>query len=192
MWLFVGLGNPGPKYSGNRHNVGFLCLEAFARKHSQSISKSEHKAITGRVRLGPDEILLALPQTYMNLSGESVGALMTFYKIPPEHLLVVHDEVDQPPMKLKFQRDRGPGGHNGLKSINQVLGTQAYGRLRIGVGRPLVPGMEVADYVLQNFSSEEQKRLEKLFDRTNAALESYVTQGFEKTSSLYNRNEPEI
>ena len=190
MWLIVGLGNPGNKYRFTRHNIGFLSIEDFVIKHHSDTlpaPKSEHKAHTWKIRLGTEEVLIAQPQTYMNLSGESVGALLHYYKIPVEQLLVVHDEVDIPFQRLKFQKNRGAAGHNGIKNITQVLGTQDYCRLKLGVGKPLVAGVPIVDYVLQNFLEDEMKEMAHYLDKATEGVESFITNGFEKTSSTFNQ-----
>lgn len=187
-WLVVGLGNPGPKYEKTRHNAGFLCLDRLAGSAS---FKNEHKAHVARTTIGAEQAFLAKPQTYMNLSGESVQAIMHFYKIELANLIVAHDEVDLPFNQMKVQKNRGPGGHNGLKSINQQLGTQDYYRIKLGVGRPSVP-MDVADFVLQNFSKDEERLLPDFWDRGCQAIETLVLKGYNEAATLFNKkSEPE-
>lgn len=172
--MVVGLGNPGPKYANNRHNIGFRAVELFGERHNIKFSKTEHKASTGSGWIkGPAEndagmldtltsffnrpeqkVLLVKPQTYMNNSGESVGALANFYKVDAEDILVVHDDLDLLPAKLRMRPGGGSGGQNGIKSIIRHVGTPDFPRLRIGIGRP--PGqMKAATYVLQDFLQKE-------------------------------------
>jgi PTH1 family peptidyl-tRNA hydrolase len=139
MKLIVGLGNPGPKYLTTRHNIGFLFIDAIVMSLEGKLQyKSEFKAETQKTKIAGEPVILCKPQTFMNLSGESVQPLLSFYNMTPDDLLVVHDEIDQPFGHLKFQTKRGHGGHNGIRNIHQMLGTDAYSRLRVGVGRPPV------------------------------------------------------
>lgn len=188
MYLIVGLGNPGLKYQLTRHNIGFLAIDAFAKRLQSSPFKSEHKAEITKIRLGTEQAILAKPQTYMNLSGESVQALMSYYKIDQEQLLVIHDEIEIPYNAIRFQKNRGHGGHNGIRNIHQLLGNNKYHRLRLGVGRPSHPSMDVASYVLQNFSDEEQNSLSDYLNDICDSLESYIENGFEKTATRFNRS----
>ncbi|HEX4925127.1 MAG TPA: aminoacyl-tRNA hydrolase [Bdellovibrionales bacterium] len=186
-WLIVGLGNPGPKYEKTRHNAGFLCLDHLLNRVANGANfKNEHKAHVTRISIGSEQAFLAKPQTYMNLSGESVQAIMHFYKIELANLVVAHDEVDLPFNQMKVQKNRGPGGHNGLKSINQHLGTQDYYRIKLGVGRPTVP-MDVADFVLQNFSKDEEKLLPEFWARGAQAIETLVLKGYNEAATLFNK-----
>ncbi len=188
MKVVVGLGNPGPKYALNRHNIGFMALDAFARGAGapENQWKSEHKALTLKLRIEGEAFLFVKPQTYMNLSGESVAPLMKYYDIHLDDLLVIHDEVDLPFGKIKFQRRRSAGGNNGIKSIHHLLGTDDYVRMRIGVGRPPHPKMSVADWVLQNFSQEEMDRMGEYLDLIGDGVESFILKGFEKSATAFN------
>lgn len=164
-WLVIGLGNPGAKYAGNRHNVGRMVLDTLARRLGEPLRS--HKAAAhvaaGRLGTGPGgvpgpPIVLAAPASYMNVSGKPVAALCQFYGVEPERLLVVHDELDLPPAALRLKQGGGEGGHNGLRSISQALGTKDYLRLRVGIGRP--PGRrDPADYVLRDFPVAERPEL---------------------------------
>lgn len=197
MKLIVGLGNPGPKYQLTRHNIGFLLIDALVEvSEGQRRYKSEFKAETQKIKINGEPVLVCRPQTFMNLSGESVQPLMKFYGIALEDLLVVHDEIDVPYGGLRFQKKRGPGGHNGIKSIHQLLGSDDYARLRLGVGRPPIfvddegqktrAEMQVHDWVLQNFSGEEQKRLPEFLDLAIDGIGVWVKEGVAKASSLFN------
>jgi len=187
MHLIVGLGNPGMKYALTRHNIGFMALDALAKSFDAKIEREEHKAQTLKFKLDGKDVILAKPMTYMNLSGESVVSIMQFYKIEPSHLLVVHDDIDQPFNYMKLQKNRGPGGHNGIKSISELLGHQDYARLKLGVGRPANPNIPVVDFVLQNFDKSEQEKLIDFLNRSGDAIESFIFEGPEKTASLFNQ-----
>lgn len=186
MHAIVGLGNPGAKYALTRHNIGFLVVDALAQEFGARSFKNEFKSQVARLRLeGSDELLLIKPQTFMNLSGEAVQAAMAFFKIPPDNLLVVHDEVDLPFGQIRLQKNRGHGGHNGVRDIHAKIGSD-YARLRFGVGRPLQPQMEVADYVLQNFSKEELDRLPEFVGPAAEGVLSFVEDGFQKAQNKVN------
>ncbi|WP_181786987.1 aminoacyl-tRNA hydrolase [Streptomyces phytophilus] len=188
-WLVVGLGNPGPGYAGNRHNVGFMVADLLAERVGGRFKAHKARAQVVEARLGPPgpasrRIVLAKPMTYMNLSGGPVGALAGFYKVPLERMVVVHDELDLEYGTLRLKLGGGDNGHNGLKSLSKSLGRE-YLRVRFGVGRP--PGrMEVADYVLKDFSAAERKDLDYFVDRTADAVEALVAEGLERAQNTYN------
>ncbi|MFN2231693.1 MAG: aminoacyl-tRNA hydrolase [Anaerolineae bacterium] len=162
--LIVGLGNPGREYAGNRHNVGFDCVDLLAEKHGIALSKSQHKARLGTGQVAGRQAILAEPQTYVNSSGEAVGAVARYYKVAPEDVLVIYDDLDLPQGTIRLRPGGSSGGHNGIKSIIEHLGTQAFPRVRIGIGRP--PGrMEPKDYVLQDFSAAEREGMAEVYDR---------------------------
>jgi len=164
MWLIAGLGNPGPSYVRQRHNAGFMALDAIAREHHASDWAAKYKSELAKAGVAGETCILAKPQTFMNLSGEAVQAIMTFHKIPPEQLMVIHDELDLPLGKLRLKQGGGHGGHNGLKSIDAAIGKN-YWRLRIGIGHPRdnpAERREVHDYVLSNFPKEEQMRMDRI------------------------------
>ncbi|GIL16999.1 MAG: peptidyl-tRNA hydrolase [Oligoflexia bacterium] len=186
MWLIVGLGNPGPKYALTRHNIGFQCLDLYSQSINNPPWNEEHKAHICKVKINDIPVIFAKPMTYMNKSGESVQALLHYYKISLENLIVVHDELDQPFGKMKIQKNRGHGGHNGIRSISELLGTQDYIRLKLGIGRPPHPNMEVADYVLQKFSQEEQSQLADFLNKGGDALEAIIFDGLQKASTKFN------
>jgi PTH1 family peptidyl-tRNA hydrolase len=155
MWLVVGLGNPGTRYAHHRHNIGFMAAEAISAAFSFG---SWQKKFQGQIcsgDIGGEKTLLLLPETYMNLSGKAVQAACTFHKIPPENVIVLHDEIELLPAKIRTKQGGGHGGHNGLRSIDECIGKN-YWRVRLGVGRP-TPPIEVDDYVLSNFTAEEEK-----------------------------------
>jgi PTH1 family peptidyl-tRNA hydrolase len=186
MYLVVGLGNPGSKYALTRHNIGFMAVDLFAIGANSPPWKEEQKAHVCKFQLDDQQVLLVKPMTFMNLSGQSVQALMQFYKIPLENLIVIQDDIDQPFGKIRFHKNRGHGGHNGIRNISELLGTADYIRLKLGVGRPAHPEMAVADYVLQKFSSEEQQQLPDFLNKAGDALESVIFDGLSKASTKFN------
>jgi PTH1 family peptidyl-tRNA hydrolase len=153
MKLLVGLGNPGRPHLVNRHNIGFLVVEAWSILKGQEIRKAEFHALTARVKAGGEDVLVMQPQTYMNRSGEAVAEAMRFFKLSVEDLIVVHDELDIPPMSFRIKKGGGTAGHNGLRSLGGL--GENYLRLRMGIGRPPHPEMAVADFVLGDLSREE-------------------------------------
>src|SRR5690625_5064194 len=185
-WLVAGLGNPGPKYAGNRHNVGRMVVDVLARRAATALTTHKARAHVADVRLGTlpggapgPRAILAIPGSYMNLSGGPVAALLNFYDIPAERLLVIHDELDLPPSTLRLKRGGGEGGHNGLKSISASLGTRDYVRLRVGIGRP--PGrMAAADYVVRDFAKVERPELLVTLEDAADAVTDVVTRGLDK------------
>jgi PTH1 family peptidyl-tRNA hydrolase len=187
-FLVVGLGNPGPAYRGNRHNVGFMVLGVLAERIGGRFSKHKARADVIEGRLGPPpapRVVLAEPRSYMNESGGPVAGLCGFYKIPVERLVVVHDELDLPYGSLRLKRGGGDNGHNGLRSITRSLGSREYLRVRFGIGRP--PGrMDAADYVLRDFSATERKDLDFHVDRAADAVETLVRDGLESAQNRYN------
>lgn len=188
-WLVVGLGNPGPQYAGNRHNVGFLVADLLARRTGASFGRHRKAvAAVAESRLGQGidapRLVLAKPLTYMNLSGGPVAGLCSFYKIPPAQVIAVHDELDIPYGQLRLKIGGGEGGHNGLRSMSTSLSTKEYVRVRFGIGRP--PGrQDPADYVLSDFSSTERKELEFLVDRAADAVETVVSKGLGTAQQIF-------
>ncbi|CAL9531695.1 Peptidyl-tRNA hydrolase [Nocardiopsis dassonvillei] len=181
-WLVVGLGNPGPKYAGNRHNAGFMVVDALAGGERWKAHRAHAEAV--ETRLDGTAVVLAKPRTYMNLSGGPVSALARFYKVPLERVVVVHDEMDIDFGALKLKKGGGSGGHNGLKSITASLGGPDYLRVRFGVGRP--PGrMDPADYVLRDFSSTERGELDLNVERAADAVRTVLTDGLERAQNIY-------
>ncbi len=158
MWLLVGLGNPGTKYQHNRHNIGFMAVDAISAAHKFTDWQKKFDGQIATGTLAGEKVVLLKPQTYMNLSGKSVQAASAFYKILPAHIIVLHDEIDIAPGKIRIKQGGGDGGHNGLKSIDQAIGPH-YHRVRLGVGRSDNPEMDTADYVLSNFNNDDQKWL---------------------------------
>lgn len=177
-WLIAGLGNPGPGYSRNRHNVGQMVLDELAARVGGSFKthKARAQILEGRLGLGGPRVVLAKPLSYMNVSGGPVSGLATFYSVDPAHVVVVHDEIDIPFNTVKLKLGGGEGGHNGLRDISKALATKDYLRVRVGVGRPL-GRMDTADYVLRDFSTAEKKDLPFLVDEAADAVELLVRDG---------------
>jgi PTH1 family peptidyl-tRNA hydrolase len=184
-WLVVFLGNPGPKYAGTRHNAGFLTADAAEKCYGVSINRSRFKALTASCELGGEKVLFMKPQTYMNLSGDAVQQAVSFYKIPAEHVLVVSDEMSLPVGKIRIRPKGSAGGHNGLKSIISVLGTENFPRIRLGVGAP-PPEYDVKDWVLSTFRNQDAEDFYAAAERAAQAVEAYITLGPEKAMNLYN------
>jgi PTH1 family peptidyl-tRNA hydrolase len=193
--MIVGLGNPGPQYLLNRHNIGFQCLDLYARRNQIELDKLQLQARTGEgwVTAGDQhqKVLLVKPMTYMNNSGQAVAALARYYHVPVEAILVIHDDLDLAAGKLRLRADGGSGGQNGVKSIIQHLGSAHFGRVRVGIGRP--PGyMEPAAYVLQNFTADEEVHFAPLRERVVAAVDCWLFAGMAEAMNRFNRsgNEP--
>ncbi|MYT72646.1 MULTISPECIES: aminoacyl-tRNA hydrolase [unclassified Streptomyces] len=189
-WLIAGLGNPGPEYAMNRHNVGFMVADLLAQRMGAKFkraTKGQAQVVEGRI--GPPgplsrRVVLAKPMSYMNVSGGPVTALRDFYKVPTDRIVAVHDELDIDYGVLRLKLGGGDNGHNGLKSMTKAMGPD-YHRVRFGIGRP--PGrMQVADFVLKDFSSAERKELDYFVDRAADAVEALVTEGLERAQSSYN------
>jgi peptidyl-tRNA hydrolase, PTH1 family len=175
-WLVAGLGNPGPEYAGNRHNAGQMVVDLLAERMGARFKAHRTRNEVADGRLAGVPVTLAKPRTYMNLSGGPVAALAAFYKVPPERIVVVHDELDIPFGAIRLKRGGGDNGHNGLRSVTQALGTNEYNRARFGIGRP--PGrMDAATFVLRDFSATERKELPLLIDRCADAVETLLSKG---------------
>ena len=185
-WLLVFLGNPGPKYECTRHNAGFMAADALARKLGVSINRARFKALTAPAEINGEKVLLMKPQTYMNLSGEAVGEAARFYKILPENVIVVSDEVSLPLGKLRVRMKGSAGGHNGLKSIITSLGSDNFPRVRIGVGAPPHPDYDMADWVLSVFRNQDLEDMLSAADRAAEAVITYVTDGPERAMNRFN------
>ncbi|MEW6322923.1 MAG: aminoacyl-tRNA hydrolase [Acidobacteriota bacterium] len=185
MKLVAGLGNPGPKYRGTRHNVGFDVVDCLAGRWRVDGWREQQQALTARHVAAGEPVLLAKPLTFMNLSGEAVGGLAGFYKIDPADVLVLVDDADLPLGRLRARREGGAGGHNGLKSVIAHLGTQAFARLRIGVGRG-DGRRDLADHVLARFDADERETIEAAVRRAADAAEMWITDGIERVMNAFN------
>ncbi|MFW5713658.1 MAG: aminoacyl-tRNA hydrolase [Brevefilum sp.] len=184
-FLIVGLGNPGPRYHNNRHNVGFMVVDALADDVRIPIRRVEFRALVGKGMLENEPAILAKPQTFMNDSGQAVAPLMRFYKIPNEKLLVVHDDLDLPFGTIRLRPQGGAGGQRGMGSIMAKLDTQDFARLRVGIGRP--PGrMPPRDYVLHDFDPEEEEILPEVLQTAVDAIRRFVSAGIEQAMNDFN------
>ena len=184
-WLVVGLGNPGPAYAGNRHNVGAMVVDLLAARMSARFKAHKARAEVVEGRLGAQRVVLAKPRSYMNESGGPVAALLGYFSVPVDRLVVVHDELDLPYGGLRLKLGGGDNGHNGLKSLRRSLGTGDFHRVRVGIGRP--PGrMDAATFVLRDFSGAERTTLELEVDRAADAVEALVTQGLDTAQNTFN------
>ena len=185
-WLIVFLGNPGPRYEMTRHNAGFMAADAMAKEKNLSINKARFKALTATCEIGGESVLLMKPQTFMNLSGDAVAQAARFYKIPPEHVIVVSDEISLPIGKLRIRTKGSAGGHNGLKDIIAKLGTDAFPRVRIGVGAPPHPDYDMADWVLSTFKNQDAEDMLAAAARAAEAVQCYITQGADRAMNRFN------
>ncbi len=191
MKLIVGLGNPGRHYANNRHNVGFACLSHFAKTQGIQFDKKQGRARTGRGQVAGDDVVVARPQTYMNLSGQSVGQLMKKFSINLDDLVVVHDDMDIPLGKIRIRRGGGSAGHKGLASVITYLKSPDFTRIRIGIGRPAKPFTEVNEdeiiaYVLSGFSTAEKQSISQVIPRVSEAILCLITQGLIEAMNEYN------
>ncbi len=184
-YLIVGLGNPGREYRENRHNIGFMLVDKLASRLGAKMSRMQSKALIASTRHGDAKIILAKPQTFMNLSGQTIQALVRFYKVPLENIFVAHDDLDLPFETIRLRPGGGAGGQKGIKSTIQHLGTNDFPRLRLGIGRP--PGrMDPAAYVLQDFSKGDQQFLAETLDRAVDAALSFVDEGLDIAMNRFN------
>jgi PTH1 family peptidyl-tRNA hydrolase len=185
LWLVVGLGNPGPEYAGNRHNVGFDVVETLAARMGGRFKSHKARADVIEGRLAGQRVVLAKPRSYMNESGGPVSSLRDFFKVPLDRLVVIHDELDLPYAGLRLKLGGGDNGHNGLKSLRRSLGSGEFNRVRFGIGRP--PGrMDAAAFVLRDFSATERKELPVLVERAADAIEALVVDGMDKAQNTFN------
>jgi PTH1 family peptidyl-tRNA hydrolase len=184
--LVAGLGNPGAKYQGTRHNVGFAVVDRLAQQHGATFDAAPADALEARWRIDGDVVLLVKPLTFMNLSGEAIGALSRFYRVALADVLIVCDDVNLPLGRLRARASGSEGGHNGLRSVAQHLGTNGYARLRIGVGRG-DERRDLADHVLSRFEPEEQTDVVNAIDRSAEAVEAWVSRGLAYVMNTYNR-----
>ncbi len=187
MWLVAGLGNPGKKYLLTRHNVGFMAIDYYLNNIGNPPEKKEHKSLTYSFSIENEKVIMAKPQTFMNNSGEAIQEISHYYKIPPEKIIVIHDEIEQPFRKMKLQTKRGHAGQNGIRDIHEKLGTNAYFRIRVGVGRP-DGKKDVSAHVLSPFAKQEQQELPDVLERVSDGIETLIFQGFDKAATILNRD----
>ena len=184
-YLIAGLGNPGREYKQTRHNIGFMVAEKLSTDLGIPLGKVQAKAIIGIGKFSGSKIILAKPQTFMNLSGQAVKSLLNYYKIPTSNLIVVHDDLDIPFGTIRIRQQGGYGGQKGMKSIIEQLGTQEFIRLRMGIDRP--PGrMDAADYVLQRFSKQEEEQVDAFLDSASKAIQTILVDGIDRAMNQYN------
>lgn len=189
-WLIVGLGNPGREYAGNRHNAGAMVAELLAARVGSVLRRHRSHANVAEGVLAAVPVTIGVPRSYMNLSGSQVAALRDFYKIPPQRIVVIHDELDVPFGDIRLKRDGGAGGHNGLRSVSSALGTPDFYRVRVGIGRP--PGRsDPAEFVLRDFSAAQRSELPLLLDRAADAVEALMRDGLEPAQNAFHAP-PEI
>lgn len=185
-WLIVFLGNPGPRYQGTRHNAGFMAADAMEKAKGVRINRSRFKALTTECDMGGEKVLLMKPQTFMNLSGEAVAQAVRFYKIAPEHVIVISDEMSLAVGKLRIRTKGSAGGHNGLKNIISHLGTEQFPRIRMGVGAVPHPDYDVKDWVLSVFRDKDAEDMAACAKRAAEAAECYIVNGPDKAMNLFN------
>jgi len=192
MKLIVGLGNPGRYYVNNRHNVGFKCVDLFAREHGIPLTQRGARSKLGTGEVAGIRIVLAKPQTFMNLSGEAVSALVRRYKLSPQDILVIHDDLDLPLGKIRIREKGSSGGHNGLKSVIAHLGTQDFPRIRVGIAPNessdgnAAPEVDAVEHVLSDFTEEERTVMREIYPRVAAAIECVLSEGIAAAMNQYN------
>ena len=184
-WIVAGLGNPGLEYENTRHNAGFLTMEELAKQCGAKLDQMKFKSDCGEAMLGEVRCLLMKPTTYMNLSGDAIAAAANFYKIPPEQVLVIYDDISLPPGKLRLRRKGSAGGHNGIKSIIAQLGTEEFPRIRVGVGAKPNPQYDLADWVLSKFSEEDMKAPQPALEHAADAAKKIVSGDMNGAMNLY-------
>ncbi len=190
MYIIVGLGNPGTQYEHTRHNVGFEVIDRLAEKHDIRVTERKHRAFCGRGMIGGQKVMLVKPQTFMNLSGESVKSAADFYQTGPDRLIVVYDDVSLAPGQLRIRAKGSAGGHNGIKNIIAQLGTQEFLRVKVGVGKK-PERMDLADYVLSHFSKGEWERMEEAFNEAADAVGVMIADGAETAMNRFNAKKNE-
>jgi len=197
MLLIVGLGNPGARYEFTRHNIGFLAVDYIADSFDISLNKKSHKAVWGKGCISQKEVIIVKPQTFMNLSGEAVRAIADYFHIEAKDIIVIYDDIDLEFGSIRIRKRGGSGGHGGMGSIIEQIGTNDFVRIRLGIGRPekttsskqsaVSSEIDVADYVLSNFEPDEDGNLEEVLSRTNEAVETMIKDGIEKAMNKFNK-----
>lgn len=186
MYVIAGLGNPGDKYAATRHNIGFITIDFLAERHSVKFNKTKHKAVIGECEIAGEKVLLVKPQTFMNLSGESILDIVEWYKLQPSQLIVIYDDVDIPVGKIRIRPSGSSGSHNGMKSIIHLLKNQDFPRIRIGIGKQ-PDYMDLADYVLSRFKPEEIEPMEEAVRRAAFAIEEIIKTGLPNAMNKYSK-----
>lgn len=185
MYLIAGLGNPSKTYEGTRHNIGFTMIDAIGKKFDIDVTTKKHKALVGRGVIDGQRVILAKPQTYMNLSGESIREIADFYKIGPENIIIIYDDISLEVGQLRIRKKGSAGGHNGIKNIISHLGTQEFPRIKVGIGNK-PEGWDLADYVLSKYSKAEQEALEEAADGVVGAVKLMLVDDIEAAMNRYN------
>ena len=185
-WLIVGLGNPGKEYQSTRHNVGFCAIDLLAQSLNCKIDKSKFQGLYGQTTYNGQKLFLLKPQTFMNLSGRSVLQLSAYYQIPPERIIVIFDDISLEPGRLRIRAEGSAGGHNGIKSIIQSLGSQDFPRVKVGVGNKANPEQDLADWVLSSFSASEEKELSNALNNAADAALCIIEKGTQAAANMYN------
>lgn len=185
MYVVVGLGNPGKKYEKTRHNVGFDVIDILAKEYNISVTKIKHKALIGEGRVGTEKVLLVKPQTYMNLSGETLIDIYKYYKIDLSNIVVVYDDIDLEVGKIRIRKKGSGGTHNGMKSITKCLGSNDFPRVRVGVSKPEV-GQGLADFVLSRFRKEESDNINEALEKAAYAIDSIIRENIDMSMNKYN------
>ena len=185
MYVIVGLGNPEPEYSNTRHNMGFDTINKIAKKYNIEFSKTNFKGIYGTGIIEGEKVILLKPQTYMNLSGESIKEIIDFYKLNTDNLIIIYDDIDIEPGIIKLRKTGGPGTHNGMKSVIKEIGTEKFSRVRIGIGKPEHKG-DLINYVIGKIPEEDKKILEKSTDVAKDAVIEIIKNGMDKAMNLFN------
>ncbi|MDC3414866.1 aminoacyl-tRNA hydrolase [Aquibacillus sp. 3ASR75-11] len=186
MKCFVGLGNPGNKFKQTRHNVGFMVIDELARRNNWKLNKRKYNGLYAHESFNGEKVLLLEPQTYMNLSGEALRPLMDYYDIDISEIVVIYDDLDLPPGKIRLRQKGGHGGHNGIRNIINHLGTKDFKRIRVGIGRPTTP-KPVVDYVLESFSKEEQEAARTSIDKAADSCEAWFQNPFQQVMNDFNQ-----
>lgn len=189
MYIIIGLGNPTKEYDKTRHNAGFSVIDVLADRVGVDVTERKHRAFCAKGILEGQKVILVKPQTFMNLSGESVRSVMDFYKVPPEEIIVIYDDVSLEPGQLRIRTKGSAGGHNGIKSIIAHMGTQEFPRIKVGVGEK-PKGMDLADYVLSRFSKGEQELMEDAFKEAADAAAMMISEGVEPAMNHFNAKRP--
>lgn len=189
-WLIVGLGNPGPEYAKTRHNCGFRALDILAGKLNCRVDKGKFQGLYNQVSYKDNKLYLLKPQTFMNLSGQSVKQLASFFHIPPQNIIVMFDDISLEPGRLRIRSDGSAGGHNGIKSIISCIGSQDFPRVKIGVGAKPHPDYDLANWVLSNFTASEEKDLSSALERAADAALCIIDRGVPETANRYNGSKP--
>ena len=185
-WIVVFLGNPGPKYNGTRHNVGFMTADIVEKKKDIRIDRIKFNALTAVCQYGDEKVLLMKPQTYMNLSGNAVHQAASFYNVPVERILVISDDISMPLGKVRIRAKGSAGGHNGLKDIIAKCGGEGFPRIKVGVGIPPHPDYDVADWVLSTFKNKDAEDIDEAMKKAADAIDSIITEGIDRAMNKYN------